>query len=136
MSWISKILAKITGEITDDFLETLLDGMKLAFKFMSDYRKNIEGYEANLLFQTRDGTVEAAAMFKDGKMKVDHGVIDDWDVRIIFTTPKDLRDFLFSKDQDIINSLMKNAVDVDGNVNHIYKFGFLAKDLLQRLHLA
>jgi hypothetical protein len=44
-----------------------------------------------------------------------------------------LRDFIFSRDQDILNSILANQVEVDGNLNYIYKFGFMARDLAKRV---
>ena len=41
--------------------------------------------------------------------------------------------FLFSRDQDILDSLLANDVELDGNLNYIYKFGFMARDLGRRL---
>ena len=40
---------------------------------------------------------------------------------------------MFSRDQDILNSLLANDVEVDGNLNYVYKFGFMARDLGHRL---
>ncbi len=53
-----------------------------------------------------------------------------------FRNPVALRDFLFSKNQDVLQSLLKNEVTVEGNLNYLYKFGFMAKDLMRRLGLA
>jgi hypothetical protein len=64
---------------------------------------------------------------------VHRDAIDDWDVRITFKDAPALNAFLFSKDQDIINSILANEVSVDGNLNHVYRFGFLARDLAHGL---
>jgi hypothetical protein len=44
-----------------------------------------------------------------------------------------LRAFLLSKNQDILDSVLANTVEVDGNLNYIYKFGFMVRDLIRRL---
>lgn len=130
-----RLKEELCGEVTDKFLELLLYGMDLAFCLSEGYRKNIEGFKGRYLFRTADGDVAVAATFKDGDMEVNEEPTDDydWNVRITFKDAAALRDFIFSKDQDILNSLLKNEVEIDGNVSYIYKFGFMARDLSRRL---
>jgi hypothetical protein len=54
-------------------------------------------------------------------------------VRVRFTDGAALRRFLFAEDQDILDSLLANEVELTGNLNYIYKFGFMARDLQRRL---
>jgi len=54
-------------------------------------------------------------------------------IRVTFKDWTALRDFLFFGDQDILDSLLENKVEVDGNPNYIFKFGFMARDLGRRL---
>jgi hypothetical protein len=56
-------------------------------------------------------------------------------VAVTFKDSAALLRFLFSHDQDILDSLLSNDVAVDGNVNYIYKFAFMARDLIGRLNL-
>ncbi len=124
---------QLTEEVTDDFLELLLKAMDVSFFLSSDYRRNIEGFKGGYLFKTSTGGVAAGAVFKNGNMKVRKKGIDDWDIKVEFTDADALNTFLFSKNQDILNSLLDNTVEVEGNVNFIFKFGFMAKDLGHRL---
>jgi hypothetical protein len=124
---------ELDGEATDIFVELLLKGMDWAFCLMKGYRKNIEGFEGRYLFRTANEDVVSSAVFRGGDMSVkDHG-ITDWNVRITFRSTTALKEFLFSRDQDILNSLLANEVEIDGNLNYIYKFGFMARDLAHRL---
>lgn len=128
------LIEELSGKVTDKFLESLLSGMDLAFSLSKGYRKNIRNFEGRYLFRTADNVVAAAATFEHGDMQVDpEGAIDDWDVRVTFKDWTTLRDFLFSGDQDILDSLLENKVEVDGNPNYIFKFGFMARDLGRRL---
>lgn len=131
--WSKKLRDQIYGQATDEFLELLLKGMDLAFFFSGSYRRNIQGFRGKYLFRTADNAVAASAIFQDGDMQVREDGIKDWDVMVTFKNAAALRAFLFSKDQDILNSILANEVEVDGNLNYIYKFGFLAKDLGKRL---
>ncbi len=135
---IAKIFSKklrneLIGIVTDFFLELLLKGMDIAFCLSKGYRKNIKNFNGRYLFRTANNVVVAAATFKNGNMDVHRDTIENWDVAITFKDTKALKDFIFSKNQDILESLLKNEVEVDGNLNYIYKFGFLARDLARRL---
>ena len=88
------------------------------------------------MFRTADGAVAAGAHFGNGRMQVWHEEDNAYDVAITFQNPAALRRFLFSRDQDILASILANEVTVDGNLNHIYKFGFMARDLVHRLGVA
>lgn len=135
-AWSRRLVGELCGRATDRLLELMLGGMDLAFCLLKGYRKNIVGFEGRYLFRTADGAVAAAATFKDGEMEVHREAIDDWDVRVTFKDPDALRDFLFSRDQDILNSVLKNEVETDGNQNYIYKFGFMVRDLSHRFGIA
>ncbi len=137
-----KLNTQLLGEATDIFIEILLRGMELSFYVFKDddyqeHLKDSEGryFEGRYLFQTADETVTASATFHEGRMHVHKRAIDQWDIKVAFQDSSALRDYLFSKDLDIINSIVENKVEVDGNLNYIYKFGFMAKDLLGRLKL-
>lgn len=124
---------ELSGRVTDKFLELLLKGMDLTFTLSKGYRKNIKQFTGCYLFKTADHLVAASAVFKDGKMKVRKDAVEDWDIRVTFKDSKALLAFIFSEDQDILDSLLANEVEVDGNLNYIYKFGFMARDLSRRL---
>jgi hypothetical protein len=128
-----RLVDELTGELTDEFLELLLKGMDLAFCLSGSYRENIRDFKGRYLFRTEDGGVGASAVFGEGRMEIREEAIPDWTVRVTFRDPVALRTFLFSRNQDILNSLLKNDVDVDGNLNYLFRFGFLARDLLRRL---
>ena len=127
---------QIQVEATDRLLELLLVGMDLAFFVSRSYRSHIEDFEARYVFRTREGQVDVTADFADGNMRVHEVVKEPWTVCVSFSDPAALRAFLFSKNQDVLQSLLKNEVAVEGNLNYLYKFGFMAKDLMRRLGLA
>jgi hypothetical protein len=114
-------------------MEFLLTAMDVFFFLWEDYRTNIEDFEGRYVFRSSKGPVAASATFKNGDMEVHKQAIDHWNVRVTFKNPKALRSFLFSTDQDILDQLLENAVEVDGNLNYLYKFGFMARDLERRL---
>ena len=131
--WSKSLREELYGKVTDKFLKLLLQGMDLAFCLSKGYRKNIKNFKGRYLFRTADNTVAASATFRDGDMEVHEEVIDDWDSRVTFKDEAALMAFIFSRDQDILDSILKNDVEVDGNLNYIYKFGFMARDLSRRI---
>jgi hypothetical protein len=133
---IEDLRRALEGALTDRFLEILLAGMGLAFLLLRGFRRNLAGFSGKYLFRTADGTVAAGARFGDGRMQVLHEEDNSYDVAITFQNPAALRKFLFSRDQDILASILANEVTVDGNLNYIYKFGFMARDLVHRLGVA
>ena len=147
-----RLKEQLLRETTDQFVGALLKGMARSFRLQAvavslgilrndnyqDHLRDSEGgyFEGRYLFRTAEqGGIAASATFGNGRMHVHEDTIPEWDVRVTFTDGKALRKFLFSEDQDIINSLAENEVNVDGNLNYIYKFGFMAKDLLRRIGL-
>lgn len=121
-------------KMTNEFIKLLLKAMDTVFFLYEDYRKkNIENFEGGYLFETADKAVSISATFENGDMKLPKEARNDWDVRVKFKDSTALRAFIFSRDQDILDSLLKNEVEVDGNLNYVYKFGFMARDLAHRL---
>ena len=129
------LMKQLTGKLTDEFLGLLLRGMDLAFHLNKQYRKNIIDFNGRYLFKTGDGKVAASATFTRKNMKYHGDAIADWDIKVTFKDTKAFLVFLFSKDQDILNSLLANDVEVQGNLNLLYKFGFMVRDLVHRLRI-
>jgi hypothetical protein len=140
-SWLVRLLRRkaralkdeLEGKLTDKFLELLLYGMDLAFLLLASYRRNLRQFQGSYVLRTADGRVAASALFADGRMSVRKEAVASPTVTVTFTNPGAFRRFLFSKDQDILQSLMANEVEVDGNVTYVYKFGYLARNLTRRL---
>lgn len=70
-------------------------------------------------------------VFDDGDMDVvkNRDLDDSYDVEVLFRDEAALLEYLLSGDQDILNVMLKNDVEIKKNANHIFRFGFLAKDL-------
>ena len=119
----------------DLFMELLLKGLSWAFFLCRRFRRNIRGFNARYGFATADGKVQTTAVFQKGTMKVLDTVADPCTVKVTFSDVNALRGFLFSGNQDILNSLLTNDVSVSGNLNYIYKFGFMVRDLACRLNI-
>ena len=126
---LKEIFESFDSEVTEEFLELLLNAMRISFIFNEDFRNNIEGFEGRYLFKSRDGKITVAAIFKNGKMHVKENEIGDTDITVSFKNAKALRAFIFSPKPDILGSILRQDVLVDGNFNYMYKFAFMAKRL-------
>jgi len=130
-----KLRAQMEGFATDAFLELLLGGMDLLFEISSSLRAETRCFEATYVFRTESGEVAATAVFSKGNMRVLRRAHEHPTVVVIFKRPSALRAFLFSRDQDILESLLRNEVRLEGNINYIYKFGYMAREIQRRLGL-
>jgi len=126
---MEKLIKGLDSEFTEDILKLLLTGMGLVFLLSSKYRKNIENFNGRYLFRSKDNALSVAAVFKNGSMKVIDGTIDSPNITIIFKNPAALKNFLFSPKPDILNAILRQDVSVDGNLNYLYKFAYMANHL-------
>jgi hypothetical protein len=127
---------ELEGEVTDKFVELLFFSMEAAFILLASYRRNLRGFRGSYVLRTADQRVAASAVFGDEKMLVKTEAVASPNVTITFKDPASLRRFLLSKDQDILASLLSNDIELDGNVNYVYKLGFMARDLTRRLGIS
>lgn len=125
-----KWLDNMQSESAEEFLELLLKGMSLAFELnLGDFRKNIEGFTGRYLFASKDKGITVSAIFDKGKMKVYKKTINDADVAVTFRNDKALMDYIFSPKPDILGSMLRQDVTLNGNLNYLYKFAFMAQHL-------
>jgi len=120
-------------EFAEEFLQTLLNLMGITFALDHDFRKNIANFDGRYQFKTMDGKLTVAAIFNQGCMKVREKVINDPHITITFRNGRALLNFLFSPNQDILGAMLRHDVQTDGNLNYLYKFGFMAKQLQRML---
>lgn len=128
-------IASLPGGIADCSLEMMLDFMKLAFTLVSGYDENIKGFDGVYVFGSKDGTIQASAIFRDGTMRKLDDALDAWDIKIMFKDARSFWKLIFSGGNDVLGAILENDVEVYGNLNYLYKFGFMAKDLARRLQI-
>jgi len=135
--WLSRdFVQEVEGAATDLFVEALLGGMEAALWLCRDYRRNILGFKARYVIESDRGEVAATADFDGKHMHVHRSALSSPTVRIRFKNAAALRSFLLSEDQDILDSVLADQVEVEGNLNYVYKLGYMAKNLQLRMKLA
>ena len=124
-----KFIESIGSELAEGFLDLLLRLMSLVFMVNKKFRRNIEDFNGRYLFMSKDKRITRAAIFQNGKMKVIKNETDRPNVTIIFRNGKILMNFLLSPKPDILGSMLRQDVSINGNLNYLYKFAYMAKRL-------
>ncbi len=119
----------IESEFAEEFLEQLLKLMGLVFLLDKDFKKNIENFNGRYLFKSRDNKITVAAIFRDNRMKVYEKIINRTNVTVNFKDAKALMDYLLSPKPDILGSILRLDVTIDGNLNYLYKFAYMSRHL-------
>jgi len=125
----ARFLKSLEPEFAEEILELLLRLMSLVLLAHRGFRKNIEGFKGRYLFRSRDNEITVAAIFENNRLRVKEAVIDDTDLTVTFRDAKALLTYLFSPKPDILGSLLRQDVVIDGNLNYLYKFAYMANHL-------
>ncbi len=119
----------LESKATTGFLELLLNGLRLTFLLDGTFRRNLEGFQGRYLFRSQDGSLMVHCEFKDGKMTVGKGDIEKPNVTVNFRNDQALLGFLLAPKPDILGAVLRQDVVIQGNLNYLYKFAFMAKRL-------
>jgi hypothetical protein len=140
MGEFDSFMKLLKGNIADWSLETFLNFMKWSIENSRDgffklpalkgYYKNVQDFSAIYVFTTRDKTLQATARFINGAMTVEPFAATEWDLKIVFKDASAFWRFIISGGDKTVDALLANDVQVYGNLNYLYKFGFLVKDLI------
>lgn len=117
------------SDLAEGFLQILLSLMSAVFFLSRDFRRNIEDFTGRYLFRDRDNRIETGVVFEGGRMHVQEGKLEHPNVTIVFRDSRALMSYLLSPKPDILGSLLRQDVMVEGNFNYLYKFAFMANRL-------
>ncbi len=68
-------------------------------------------------------------MFRDNRLRVYDKAIANTDVTVTFKDARALMNYILSPKPDILGSILRQDVVIDGNFNYLYKFAYMAKHL-------
>lgn len=123
------IQSSLETEAAEEFLQLLLNSMSFVFVVNHEYRKNIRKFKGSYQFLSKDGELALSAVFDNSRMKVVEKRLENPDITITFRDGKTLFNFFFAPKQDILGSMLRQDVQTDGNLDYLYRLGFLAKRL-------
>ena len=124
------------SDLAEEFLKILLKLMSLSFLLDRKLRRNIEGFSGLIQFRSKDNEIRVLAEFKNKRMKAKElrpkeELKQVPNITVIFKDAEALMNFLLPRGgkRDILRSLLNNEVILSGNLNYIYRFGFLANHI-------
>lgn len=126
---LKKFADGLASEFAEDFLLLLLNGMSAVFLFDPNFRRNIEHFQGRYQFKSKDGLITVAALFGNNRLKVREEEIPDPDITVYFKDGKALMAYLLTPKPDILGSILRQEVSLDGNLSYLYKFAYMAKRL-------
>lgn len=138
--WLGKLLK--LGVKWEDvwarwFLRFFLWILSKAFELSEDFRENIKDFHAKYVFKTESGFVSEMVTFKNGAMELQSWSPDDHpNVTVIFKNADALRHYLYdllTEKQDLLQLILDNEVQLDGNWNYVHKFLFMINELIHRI---
>lgn len=125
-----KLLNCIGGHAIENVMDALLKLMGLVLRLDKNYRRNIEGFNATYVFTDKAGDFYSAAIFKDNRLTVTGKKVENPTFTLIFKDNGSLIKLLFSGAPDILNAMLNQEVDFDGNINYMSKFAYMALHLV------
>lgn len=126
---MGRFQACLQGGAADTFLETLLRLMSLVLTFDHGFRRNIEGFKGRYLFKGKDDSFTAGAVFENNRLTVASGAVANPNITILFKDGRALMDFLLTPKPDILGSMLRQEVSLNGNLNYLYKLAYMARRL-------
>jgi hypothetical protein len=121
----------VESEFADGFLAIILDLMALVVLVDQKYKRNVHSFNARYLFRTQDGKVAATALFHHDRMDVVPWEMSGARPNIVirFRDAKALMGFLLARNPDILGAMLRQDVMLEGNLNYLYKFAYMARHL-------
>jgi hypothetical protein len=121
--------ASIEHTMTKYLLTALLKKLSVAFSVNQAYRRNIVDFNAKYLFRTRDNLINITAVFGESKLTVHDEALADPHIAVTFRDAKTMRAYLSSLKPDILDSILKQDVTIEGNLNYLYKLTYMVRHL-------
>jgi hypothetical protein len=126
---MKKFLGCLESEFAEEFLEKLLELMGLVLLLDRDYRRNIVGFNGRYQFLSSNREITVAALFEDDALTVSEEIIADPHITVTFKDGKALMNYLLSPKPDVLGSMLRQEVHLEGNLNYLYRFAYMAKRL-------
>jgi hypothetical protein len=133
--WHGQHFDMLDEKVSDTTLEGLLGAMEVGIKLFPAWRERVQGFRGTLVFTAKSATnpkrepVQATAIFDGKGMVVRREGAASFNAKVTFSDPLALFSFLLSREHDIGEALLKNAVETKGNLNYVYRFGFLVMEM-------
>jgi hypothetical protein len=130
-------------EATEEFLKGLIQFLRFSCYLDEYLRRSMKDFDGKIEFRSEDGGIRVLATFDKGRLrgrelKPDEELKPPANATIVFKDAAAVKNFLLPKGglkgrRDVLRSLLNNEVRLEGNLNYIYRFGFLASHVQLKL---
>jgi hypothetical protein len=135
----NRFLDQVKEEVTEEFLIILLRFLSLCCCLDKYLRDSIKEFNGSIEFRSANKRIRVLAEFRDGKLhpeEIEHGepLVPPPNASVVFKNPEAVKNFLLPPGglagrRDVLRSYLNNEIKLEGNLNYIYRFGFLATHL-------
>jgi len=131
-----KFVNQVKEEVTEEFLEILLQFLRFC-SYLDEYlRQSIGTSKWKIELRSEDKDIRVLAEFENGHVKPrelepNEQVVPPANASVVFKNPEAVKNFLLPPGglqgrRDVLRSYLNNEIRLEGNLNYIYRFGFLA----------
>jgi pyruvate formate-lyase/glycerol dehydratase family glycyl radical enzyme len=129
----------VRDKITPAVVRTKLRAMAAAYNYLPSLRHHLKDihpvgmpfvFEASIQFVSWDGKSGAHVVFKDGKMRVGAGPIENAGTTLRFRGIEHMHAFFSG--QDSLGMLLSNDMVIDGNLCYLLKFAHMSEVINRR----
>jgi len=134
-----KFVNQVKEEVTEEFLEILLQFLRFC-SYLDEYlRQSIGTSKWKIELRSEDKDIRVLAEFENGHVKPrelepNEQVVPPANASVVFKNPEAVKNFLLPPGglqgrRDVLRSYLNNEIRLEGNLNYVYRFGFLATHL-------
>lgn len=120
--------------VLQSIMYMLLKSMSLKFSINKKFRELIKNefntFNKTIAIQTRDKSVKLYMVFRDGKMKVKHGIPLKADLTIIYKSPEIIKEFATLSPEEMLNYLLTNKLTFKGNLSYLSRFAYILNSFI------
>jgi hypothetical protein len=131
-----KFANQVKEEVTEEFLKILLQFLRFC-SYLDEYLwQSIGTSKWKIELRSEDKDIRVLAEFENGHVKPrelepDEPLIPPANASVVFKNPEAVKNFLLPPGgltgrRDVLRSYLNNEIRLEGNLNYIYRFGFLA----------
>jgi hypothetical protein len=138
-----RFLERLKEEAAEEFLKGLLQLLKISSHVDGYLRQSMRDFNGRIEFKSKNNQIRVLADFNNGRLEEreldpEEELQPPANTSVVFKDAEAVKNFLLPKGglkgrRDVLRSILKNEVKLEGNYNYIYRFGFLATHLQLQL---
>lgn len=138
-----RFVERLKEEAAEEFLEALLQLLKVSSHLDGYLRRSMKDFNGRIELKSKNNQIRVLADFNNGRLEgreldPEEELRPPPNASVVFKDAEAVKNFFLPKGglegrRDILRSLLKNEVKLEGNYNYIYRFGFLATHLQLQL---